>query len=213
MKKFFTLFLIASGICTASYAQYYAQGHALARPKPEIGIDFGYNGAWVFQPYDYYGSPGISGFNAGISLDYPLAPFWSVKVKAIYDQKGWADGYLVDNNGNVFNGVDFRLHYITVPVMANWHFGQVFYMNFGPYIGFLVDATTIGGANVKDNFNTVDGGFAFGVGVKFPISKAAKLFFEYDSQAGLGNITTDYQGDALYNFRYSFNLGVSFPIK
>jgi hypothetical protein len=219
MKKFFTLLLIASGFCTASYAQYYGQNYGQTfvpkTPSPEFGIDVGYNGALVFQPYGnvYYGSASINGLNAGISFDIPFSHVFGLKIKAIYDQKGWTDGYVIDDQGKLHNGVDFRLHYITVPVLANFYLGRTWYMGFGPYAGYLFGANALSGANLKSLFNTWDGGFAFNLGIRFPVSQAAKLFFEYDSQAGFANIVKDDQSNSLVNFRYSFNVGLSFPFR
>ncbi len=55
----------------------------------------------------------------------------------MYDQKGWDDGTITDVNGTFIT--DYNLNYLTVPVMANWHFGRTknWYLNFGAYTAIL----------------------------------------------------------------------------
>jgi opacity protein-like surface antigen len=62
------------------------------------------------------------------------------------------------------------------------------YLNFGPY-GFLIGAKeTTFGANIKDDFNTIDFGLSLGVGVKIPVSTKLKISIEYEEQAGFTDI-------------------------
>jgi hypothetical protein len=209
MTKFLTTLLILSGIYSMSLAQ--------SKTNVELGVNVGYNAAYISQTgYSDVFSPAIGGFNVGVSADFPTSPTWSIKVKAIYDQKGWADGFITDNQGNTINDVNFRLDYITIPVMANWHFGRSknWYLNFGGYAGFLLDASeTSSGMNVKDAFNPTDFGIALGIGVKIPISKNAKFFIEDDGQAGLINIFKNSDGDVVQNVRSSINVGIAFNLK
>jgi opacity protein-like surface antigen len=99
--------------------------------------------------------------------------------------------------------------------MANWHFGSKrnWYLNFGPYVGFLVDAEDSEfELDLKDAFNSIDFGLALGIGYKFEISDRTKLYIEYDGQAGLSDIFEDNSGDAVRNNRSSLNLGVFFKL-
>lgn len=210
MKKIFTTLLIIAGIYTTASAQMHR--------NVELGLDIGYNSSYVIASGSNVNSPAIGGYNVGVYVDAPFARDWSIKIKMIADQKGWGDGFLTDNSGNEVDHVNFRLSYLTVPVMANWHFGRThnWYLDFGPYIGFLeqAKANDVNGQNninVKEAFNSTDGGIAFGLGVKFPISEKAKFFIEYDAQVGLGNVFNDSgDGSNVQNARSSFNIGVAF---
>jgi outer membrane autotransporter protein len=121
-------------------------------------------------------------------------------------------------DGDVGSFTNISADYITVPIMANWHFGKTrnWYLNFGPYAGFLLDAKrsiTYAGVkysgSMKSRFNKVDGGVAYGVGVKFPVAKKIKFYMELDGQNGLTNIF-EYRTDNSFNARGSFNIGLNF---
>ena len=207
MKKILTTLSILLGIYSASFAQ--------TKTTSEFGFGIGYNSSTVSisetgQQNSSYGS----GFNAGVSGDFYFSNRWSIKAKLSYDQKGWNNGFLSFNDGTVIEGVNYHLNYLTVPVMANWHFGRTrnWYLDFGPYAGFLLSANeSSNSANIKPLFNSTDFGLAFGIGVKIPVSEKAKLFLEYDGQGGLTNIfNVSYQ--TIQNVRSSFNIGFSFPI-
>jgi len=206
MKKILTTLLIVLGIATIASAQ--------TKGNVEFGVNVGYNGAYVIETGSNYNSPAVSGFNVGVSADYYFSNAWSLKVKATYDQKGWGDGYLTDGQGNTINGVNYKLNYITVPVMANWHFGRTrnWYLNFGPYVGFLLSAKEDAeNTNVKDFFNSTDAGIDLGIGVKIPVSNKAKFFIEVDGQGGVSNIiAVSSDGSSVQNARSSINVGFTF---
>ena len=177
--------------------------------KVEFGLNIGYNNATVSDA-DYTADNG-SGFNLGASADYYFSDAWSMKIKLIYDQKGWDNGYIILDDDTEWL-TDFNLNYVTVPVMASWHFApkRNWYLSFGPYVGFLVDAKeTHFDSDVKDGFNTTDFGLAVGIGVKIPVSNKLKIFFEYEGQGGFSNIFKDDYADVT-NSRSSFNAGINF---
>lgn len=180
----------------------------------EFGFNIGFNGASVSTPDG--NTDRIGGFNAAAAADYYFSKSWSVKGKLIYDQKGWAKGFIENlNTGETFK-TDYRLNYLTIPVTANWHFGNTknWYLNFGPYFGFLMNAEeTRFGLDVKEAFNTSDFGLALAIGVKIPVSNKLKLSLEYDTQSGLANIFKQSDGANVLNSRYSLNVGVNFLMK
>jgi hypothetical protein len=153
-------------------------------------------------------------FNIGISGEYYFSDRWGLKTKLIYDSKGWSDGFITDENLDIFS-TDFILSYVTLPIMANWHFGSTrnWYLNFGPYIGFLTSAKDSElDLDLKDGFASTDFGLALGIGYKFEISDKAKLFFEFDGQSGFTDIFEMNDGDAIRNIRSSLNLGILFNL-
>ncbi len=156
-----------------------------------------------------------TGFNIGATGEYYFSDRWGLKAKLIYDQKGWADSFAQNQEtGNVVRG-DMKVDYLTIPVMANWHFGKQrnWYLNFGFYGAFLLKAE-VEGVDTSEGFNNSDFGLALGIGVKFPVSDNAKLFIEYDGQSGFSNIAGGESDSSitLRNGRSAFNIGVLFDL-
>jgi len=191
-------------------------GFANAQDKGniEFGFNTGLNSSYVADPHgtsDY-----STGFNAGASADFYFSRNWSLKVKAIYDRKGWDHDVIADDRGTLY-ATNYDVDYITVPVMANWHFGYTnnWYINFGPYVGFMVNAKdTRFDTDVKDMFNKTDVGLAAGVGVKIPVSNYVKIFLEYDLQGGFTDVfKQDFDnGNNAVNVRNAFNIGINFML-
>lgn len=180
----------------------------------ELGIGLGLNLANVSTIDGQNNTSSLTSFNAGVSGEYYFSDRWGFKAKLIYDSKGWSDGFITDENFNTIT-TDFKLNYVTLPVMANWHFGsnRNWYLNFGPYVGFLVNAEDSElGLDLKDGFKSTDFGFAFGIGYKFEIDDNIKLFIEYDGQSGFSDIFEENAGDAIRNGRSSLNIGVLFSL-
>lgn len=157
---------------------------------------------------------GTTGFNFAATGEYYFSEEWGIKAKLIYDQKGWGDGFLrnLDTGKEVI--ADYKLSYLTVPVMANWHFGSTakWYLNFGVYFGFLMDAKA-GEQDVKTFIENTDIGLALGVGYKFPIDDNTKLFIELDGQGGFTSIFAKTENNvSLRNTRSALNFGVLFDL-
>ena len=217
MNKFY-LFLSVIGMSFAASAQ--------SKGNIEFGFTVGYNSSTVSTSNGYYGNEpdSYSSFNAGASADFFFSDRWSIKVKALYDGKGFSRALITLPDGNNYI-TDVKLNYITVPVMANWHFGSKrnWYLNFGPYVGFLTTAKdTRFSMDLKNNFKSTDAGLAFGIGVKVPLNDKIKIFFEFDGQGGFSNIIKDKYRDYDYNsysdganvntIRSAFNVGLNFML-
>ena len=180
----------------------------------ELGFGAGLNVSNVTAQEGASGTPSRYSFNIGVSGEYYFSDRWGLKVELIYDNKGWADGFIEDNNANSIT-TDYEVNYVTLPIMANWHFGsnRNWYLNFGPYIGFLVKAeATESDLNVKDGFKSTDFGLAFGIGYKFELDDNIKLFIEYDGQSGFTDVFENNRGSAVRNGRSSFNIGALFSL-
>ncbi len=155
-----------------------------------------------------------AGFNGAVSGEYYFSDRWGIKAKLVYDRKGWADGYLI-SDFNTITATDYKLNYVTIPVMANWHFGgnRNWYLNFGLYAGFLLNAKDSEfDTDLKDYFKGADFGLAAGIGYKFFINDNTKIYIEYAEQAGFIDIAKGNDGDALKNSRTAFNVGVLFTL-
>jgi Outer membrane protein beta-barrel domain len=209
MKKILTTLAVLLGIYSAPFAQ--------TKNTTEFGGGIGFNAAGVAYSGSGQNTAYTSGFNAGLSAEYYFSNRWSLKGKLIYDQKGWGDGYLSFSDGTYINGINFHLNYLTIPVMANWHFGRTrnWYLNFGPYMGILLNTSesSNSGIDIKSAFNTNDFGLAAGIGVKFPVANHVKLFVEADGQSGFTNIFKVSDGSTVHNTRSSFNAGFLFPLR
>ncbi|WP_214069899.1 porin family protein [Mucilaginibacter sp. dw_454] len=204
MKKIFLAVIAMLSFCGYANAQ--------QDSGTEVSIGVGYSGSYVVD-FNNGDAQQIGGFNAGISADHYFNDQWSLKVNASYQQKGWADGYYTDNAGNEVDGVNFKLNYITVPVMANWHFGRDrnWYLDCGPYIGFLLSASESSHllTNTKSLFNSTDAGIALGIGLKIPINDQMHFFIEYSGQAAVTNLNAS-SSDRLQNATGSLNIGLGF---
>ncbi len=213
MKK---VFFIAFLLIAFSFNTYGQPG----KGDVELGVDVGYNFSLILN------SRGISGATDGVNfagaIDYYFSDRWSLKGKVIYDQKGW-DGEIYFGPGfwirSEYDKI-YELNYITVPIMANFHFGKKrnWYVDFGPYLGFLLDAeNTTTSMSITNVFNPIDVGFAYGIGVKIPLNNNLTVFFEIDEQGGLKNIfkdfNYDYNNEFGLNIRGSLNVGLIYQIK
>ncbi len=210
MKKITFLVLALFGVNAVMQAQ---EGGNI-----EFAFGIGLNSSNVSSSYedaDYSTS-----FNIEAGADYYFSESWSVKAKIMYDRKGWDNGFITIYEGTpgLPSGdyrTDYNLDYITVPVMASWHFGRTdnWYLNFGPYAGFLISAKdTTFDLDLKDGFETTDFGLAFGIGVKIPVTEYLKIFIEYDGQSGFSEIFKENEGSSVTNNRGAFNVGVNFML-
>ena len=180
----------------------------------EFGINVGYNSSTVIVSNSIFQPDAGNGVNIGLAADYFFAEEWSIKGKLIYDQKGWNNGSF--ENQFVSYRTNYNLNYLTIPVMANWHFGRTdnWNLSFGPYAGFLLSAKeTTGGIDVKEGFNKNDFGLAFGIGVKIPVSDKLKINLEYEAQSGFSEVFAEPTNSNIQNFRGAFNVGVNFLMK
>ena len=192
---------------------------AQSKGNIEFGLMVGYNSSTVSTSDNFGDEPDTySNFNAGASADFYFSDRWSIKVKGLYDGKGFSKAIVTLPEGDFVT--DVKLNYITVPVMANWHFGSKrnWYLNFGPYVGFLIAAKeTRFNIDLKENFKSTDAGLAFGIGVKIPVSDKLRIFFEFDGQGGFSNILKnkyedDDYGAEVSTVRSAFNLGINFML-
>ena len=180
----------------------------------ELGIGLGVNLSNVSDIQGDNNAGSLFSFNIGASGEYYFSDRWGIKAKLIYDSKGWSDGFITDENFDTVT-TDFKLKYLTMPVMANWHFGsnRNWYLNFGPYVGFLLNAEDSElGLDLKDGFNSTDIGIALGIGYKFEIAENTKLYIEYDEQTGFTDIFEQNERNAISNRRMSINMGVLYSL-
>ncbi|WP_294818298.1 porin family protein [uncultured Flavobacterium sp.] len=207
MKKIIFILLSMAGV---------AGVNAQSKGNVEFGLGTGLNLSTVSST-DFYGNPDTNAsFNFNGSAEYYFSDRWGIKAMLMYDRKGWDNGLLVDTNTGYSVETNINMDYLTIPVMANWHFGakRNWYLNFGPYVGFLLDAKdTRFDMDLKESHNNVDAGLAVGIGVKIPVNNYVKIFVEYQEQAGVIDIFKESYGfDPVLNSRSAFNIGINFML-
>jgi len=203
MKKLFTILLVAAS-CSTAFSQ--------EKGNFEYGFNVGLNLSTVTSGTNNNSDSRV-GFNAGAFGDYFFSDRWSIKAKLTYDQKGWNSGYFINEDDSFLT--DYHFDYLTVPVMANWHFGKKrnWYLNFGPYVGFLMSAKESRfGIDIKELTQSIDAGLALGIGVKIPVSDKIKIVLESDGQSGLTDIFKNNTGNSIRNSRSSLNAGLVFGL-
>ncbi|MEQ7799713.1 porin family protein [Pedobacter sp. ASV1-7] len=201
--------LLLTGSCLNSFSQ--------EKGKFEFGFNIGLNGATVTS-----GTMTNSSYRSGLAVgavgDYFFSDRWSIKAKLTYDQKGWSNGFFQTTDGGMtfdFYKTDYHLDYLTIPVMANWHFGKKrnWYLHFGPYAGVLLSGKeTTSQKDLKEITAAVDAGIALGIGVKIPIAEKVKIIFEFDGQAGLTDAFKQNDGLNVKNSRSSLSTGLVFDL-
>jgi hypothetical protein len=204
MLKPFIATLLTLGIYTATLAQ--------TKGTTEFGVNVGLNATNVennngnnHASHDYR-----IGLNVGVSADYYISDQWSIKAKLIYDQKGWNHTLIL--LGNNYYPSNFKFNYLTIPIMANLHFGKTrnWYLNLGPYMGILLNAkTTTNNIDLTNYINGPEAGLAAGIGLKFPIAGRSKFFIEYLGQGGVFDISKK-NLVSYYNISGSLNVGINF---
>jgi hypothetical protein len=202
MTKFFSALFIALGFSAVAFAQ--------TKGTTQFGINIGLNSSNVTAG-NIPNSDLRNGLNAGISLEHYFSESWSFKTRLLYDQKGWDGGYLDTGSGRY--ETNYNLNYITVPLLANWHFGRKknWYLDFGPYVSFLTSAKeTEGKQDVKPYFTSTDAGLDLGIGVKFPVSQTTKFYIELNGEAGLSDIAKNNTGSAIRSTVSAINIGFLF---
>lgn len=206
MKKNLVGCLLLLSISSAVWAQ--------KKGDVEFGVNLGFNNSSVASHRER--SDASSGFNFGGSMDYYFSDRWSLKGKLIYDQKGWDHDVIQDLDTGTYYPTNYDVNYLTIPVMANWHFGKKrnWYLDFGPYMGFLLSAhDTSFNTDVSSAFNSTDFGLALGIGVKIPVSDKIKIFIEFDGQGGSTNIIKNNPYSDVTTSRSSINFGMNFLLK
>ncbi len=156
----------------------------------EFGLGFAYNSSFLtengFTQLDGY-KP-TSGYSLSAQYEYYLSKNWGLKTKLNLDYKGLTS----DTDPEMVTD----LLYLTLPVMASWHFGKKkrWYLHFGVYTGYLLLAE-LEGTDIKQFVNSMDYGTDFGVGVRIPAGD--KWFFiETDGQTSFGS---PFKANSIFN--------------
>lgn len=150
MKKFILVLLGAAGLATAGYAQ---------------GARFGVKaGASLtdFSGKDADGYDSKVGFHGGAIAELGLTDNFAIQPEVLFSMKGAKYGDLAQD-------IRFNQTYLDVPVLLKVKADGLFF-EAGPQVGFLVGSkfkVEDVSADSKESFNTVDFGYAAGLGYEF----------------------------------------------
>ncbi len=114
----------------------------------EFGIKAGLNSS-NFMGEE--GTKALVGFHSGFVGEFRFNDKISLQPELLYS----VQGAKLDADKSV------KLHYFTVPVIGKYYISNIFCLEAGPYIGFLLAAKQAG-RDVRDFYKTTDFGFDFG---------------------------------------------------
>ena len=196
--------------------------------KLELGIEGGPNISTVINS-------GITtvGFNggyvAGITCMYKINDLVSIKTGLDYDVTGFTNTVtFTSNDGNtlMIENMTHTLNYLVLPVVVRASFGDNvrFFMNAGPYFGYLMSANgyspgigTIPSTNVNEStdFKRLDIGLTGGFGIGFPLKKGIILGLEARGNLGglsIANNNVISNGVSIENVSGGLLLGLRYTI-
>ncbi|TWI03310.1 outer membrane protein with beta-barrel domain [Flavobacterium tiangeerense] len=180
--------------------------------KIKIGVQAGLNYSNLrgydipvqFEPF-YSESPAFS-FLGGLNFEYQMKEKLSLKLELNYERKSQKG----DNNIEVTDTNDFSQNYnftskknydyLVLPIMLKYNFSNTnsFYVNGGPFIGYLLksnltnDLEKIDGLNndpveTTNLNNKTDFGLSIGLGKTIEINEKNSIFIEIRENLGLSN--------------------------
>jgi len=143
------------------------------------------------------------GFSGGLTFQYNFSKLVSIRTNIAFERKGAiAKTQAIDIFGNPIGEVTSHINfdYLTVPLLARLTFRNKikFFVNVGPYLGYLVKQTFVVKAfnefpkSTSDNtvyYERIDVGLTAGLGVGLPIKEKLLLTLEIRNNLGLYNVS------------------------
>jgi hypothetical protein len=154
-----------------------------------------------------------TGLSIGGYFKININQLFGIKVLAQYDQNGYRLGEITftDASGNDLapGNVTIKTTYLNFPIVGEITFGHKikFYVNAGPYIGFLLSSNVITKISSTNNFSgfvskektdgykSINIGASLGTGALIPISKKMQLHVGIKNNFGLSNIIKPISSD------------------
>ena len=153
MKKLlFSLVLFC--VAQVSFAQKFSIG-----PKAGINIS-NYTGGDIE-------SDALVGYHLGGILSYGFGDVFSIQPEVLFSTQGAK----VQNNGSKS---DFKISYITIPVMLKFKTSGGFYVEFGPQVGFR-SSSDLGDQTINNFAKNLDLAAGAGLGYQSPIGLGVGL--------------------------------------
>lgn len=143
------------------------------------------------------------GFSGGLFFQFNFKNIISLRTSIAYERKGSVlTAQTTDINGNSLGEVTTHSNYdyLTLPVLVRATFGKrvLYFVNAGPYFGYLIKQTSVSkGDNVPttttDNTfrdKRFDTGISTGLGLSIPIKTKFAVSFEIRNNLGLCNVSS-----------------------
>ena len=189
------------------------------------GIEGGPNlSTFLLYNSAYWNAKPVVFGSAGFIFQHNLKKIISFKTGISYQRKGYqVDDSIYISNHSSFPGTRkgvLAYDYITSPFLIKASFGKKvkFFINAGPYVGFLLSRTKIwttdtGIVPSKSNlgsYKRFDFGAAGGIGVTIPIKKSWMVHAEVRNYYGLQNMNDG--GIDMYTNTTDLRLGVVYRL-
>jgi hypothetical protein len=143
------------------------------------------------------------GFSGGLSFQYNFSKLVALRTNLSFERKGLTSKIQeTDEYGNPIEELTFHsnFNYLTLPLLGRLDFGKRinFYVNVGPYLGYLLSSREITEASGDfpkseiddtDDYKKLDFGITSGLGIIFPIQEKLLLSVEIRNNLGLTNIS------------------------
>lgn len=115
---------------------------------------------------------GIFSFHAGVFAVIKINDKFAIQPEVLYSEQGFKyTQFVTVNNEQVEYNLDVNMDYINIPIMVKYYPFEQFFLDFGPQIGFLINAdqeslsgTSVIKSDVKKAYDDTDTGFNFGLG-------------------------------------------------
>lgn len=146
MKK-----IILSAVAVFAFGYANAQDKSGTDTTMSFGVKGGLNVSTLYNDDD---ANSLVGFHVGGFAEFMLSDKFAIQPEVLFS----AQGAKYDSG----NG-DVKLNYINVPVMVKYYITDVFSIEAGPQVGFLVTAED-NEVDIKDFSNSVDFSVDFGAG-------------------------------------------------
>jgi hypothetical protein len=168
-------------------------------------------------------------FSTGVSLEYKFTDLMSLRSGIGFERKGLT--YQVqhmDEWGNQSELISGRSNfdYLVLPLMARVTLGSkpIFFVNAGPYLGFLLNQTDVIESSKLQSGSSVDNteyskrldmGISAGLGAGMPITEKTILTLELRHNLGLYNISDVpvYNGGTVKTKSTNLLLGIAYKLK
>ncbi|WP_430403775.1 porin family protein [Fluviicola sp.] len=162
--------------------------------------------------------------SAGTFFQYNCKKTISFKTGLFYQQKGyqWKQDQIDLDDSSIGKGkFTSHLDYLTLPLLTKITFGKKinFFVNAGPYIGFLLQKTEqLKTSNPSNSYkyqdmqgtNRFDFGLTGGLGLGIPIKEKWLITIEARNYSGIMNIATN--GTKLHTNTTDFNIGFAYKM-
>jgi len=177
----------------------------VSQAQTHFGIKGGLDEA-VISDCDGYHFTGFGGVFVNTNLGY----HWHLQPELLYSGAGavYGNGYYFNPNSPYNTTVS--MGYVQVPVMLQYRFTPGFYLEFGPQLGLLTNATYItDGVRQSGTSDYKSTDFALDFGLGFRMGPVVSFFGRYE--LGLTDVYSDATVSEAYNRNFQLGIGFTFP--